>query len=56
MLTDIFRDLFGYEIYYIVNFETGELITRDEFYTARQVKRLQGCGMSYKELIDDLFL
>lgn len=40
----------------IINVQTGELITRDEFYTARKAKRLQPCGMSYKELIEDLFL
>ena len=41
-----------------VNLTTGEYITEGEFYAARRVMqdRLTPCGMSFSELIEDLFL
>jgi hypothetical protein len=41
---------------FAMNTETGELITKDDFYDARNESRLTPCGMSFIELIEDLKL
>lgn len=44
------------ETYFLINKLTGELISDDDFYAERDKQRLTPCGMSYKELIEDLSL
>lgn len=44
------------ETYFLINKLTGEFISDDAFYEERDKQRLTPCGMSYKELIEDLSL
>lgn len=38
----------------IIHVQTGDVITKDDFYNARYNQRLTPCGMSFSELIEDL--
>lgn len=40
--------------YSLINVETGEYISKDLFHAERDNKRLQGCGMSFEELMKEL--
>jgi hypothetical protein len=44
------------ESFFLVNVTSGEFISDDEFYAERDKQRLTPCGMSFKELIEDLSL
>lgn len=44
------------ETYFLINKLTGEFISDDDFYAERDKQRLTPCGMSFKELIEDLSL
>ena len=42
--------------FFLVNMNDGEMINRTDFLNERNKQRLAPCGISFKELIDDLFL
>lgn len=42
--------------FFLVNMNDGEMINRTDFLNARSKQRLTPCGMSFKELIEDLSL
>lgn len=42
--------------FFFVNMNDGEMINRTDFLNARSKQRLTPCGMSFKELIEDLSL
>lgn len=43
----------GFELV-VLHIETGEIVTKKEFLDARYEQRLKPCGMSFKEMIEDL--